>query len=99
MDDDDGFIDDEDEELDGDMGEEEREQLRKAKRRDERERRRAMVSLPDGIDPGAWDEIFDVFGDGTDFDWALDDEDMDIEEAPKEMQYQDVSRMSFLLFV
>lgn len=90
MDDDDGFIDDDDDDLDGDMGEEEREQLRQEKRRDVRERKRAMVHRPDGIDAGAWDEIFEVFGDGTDFDWALDDEDMDMEEAPKEMQYQDV---------
>jgi len=31
------------------------------------------------IHNSAWDEIFEVFGDGTDYDWALDDD-----EAPQE---------------
>lgn len=92
MDDDDGFIDDEDEEDDEDMGEEEREARRREKRRDERERRRVLGARPDmaGIDEGAWDEIFEVFGDGTKYDWALDPDDME-EEMPKpEMSYHDV---------
>jgi transcription elongation factor SPT6 len=92
---DDGFIDDDDDEdLDRDMGEEERLQRRKDKRRREREQRSAMKARPElaGIDPAAWDEIFDVFGLGTEYDWALDHEDepSDTEQAPKEMRYQDV---------
>lgn len=41
----------------------------------------------------AWDEIYEVFGDGHDYDWALvEDEDVGLEEdVPKgEMKYQDV---------
>lgn len=94
MDDDDGFIDDEDEEEDGDMGEEEREARRRERRRDERQRRRVLGARPDmaGIDDGAWDEIFEVFGDGTKYDWALDPDDANMEEEmPKpEMTYHDV---------
>ena len=76
------------------MGEEEREQRRRDKRRGEQQLRKAMGARPElaGIDPNAWDEIFDVFGLGTEYDWALDHEDepSDNEEAPKEMRYQDV---------
>lgn len=42
----------------------------------------------------AWDEIFEVFGDGTDYDWALEDDDIGVADdiVPKsEMRYQDVS--------
>jgi transcription elongation factor SPT6 len=28
----------------------------------------------------AWDEIFEVFGDGTDYDWALEDDEIPQEE-------------------
>ena len=41
----------------------------------------------------AWDEIYEVFGDGHDYDWALegDDEQTYDEELLKpEMKYQDV---------
>lgn len=42
----------------------------------------------------AWDEIFDVFGDGTDYDWALDDDDVAeksfLSSNKPEMKYQDV---------
>jgi hypothetical protein len=47
--------------------------------------------------PSAWEEIIEVFGDGHDYDWALEgDEDpvehMEDEEAPKpDMKYTDVS--------
>lgn len=47
----------------------------------------------------AWDEIYEVFGDGHDYDWALvDDEDaaMDEEMQKSETKYQDVSGTSFL---
>ncbi|KAJ3557008.1 hypothetical protein NM688_g1705 [Phlebia brevispora] len=97
MDDMDNFIDyeDEDEEQGGVMDEAEREERRRERRRLEKERRHAMRSRPElsGIDASAWDEIFDVFGDGHDYDWALvDDEEVGLEEEiPKgEMKYQDV---------
>ena len=40
----------------------------------------------------AWDEIYEVFGDGTDYEWALgvEDEEFREEQQPKEMSYQDV---------
>lgn len=40
----------------------------------------------------AWDEIHDVFGDGHEYDWALEgDDEAEYEERPKlEMKYQDV---------
>lgn len=90
----DDFIEDDLDEEPG-MGEEEREEQRRERRRAEKERRKAMGARPElaGIDAGAWDEIFEVFGDGTDYDWALDDEDLDEYEQPAkpEMSYQDVS--------
>ena len=93
-DEDDGFIDDDDDEdLDREMGEEEREERRREKRRDERQRRRAMGARPElaGIDAAAWDEVWDVFGLGTEYDWALDnDEDLSDHEREKELKYQDV---------
>lgn len=96
VDEDEGFIDDDDDE-DGDMGEDEREARRREKQRDERQRKRAMGARPElaGIDPAAWDEIYDVFGDGEEYAWALDEDDALLEEdAPKsEMRYQDVSNV------
>ncbi|KIO20227.1 hypothetical protein M407DRAFT_30136 [Tulasnella calospora MUT 4182] len=85
----DDFIVDEGEE--GELDEEER----KERRRAERERRRAMGARPDmdGIDAAAWDEIFEVFGDGRDYDWALEGEEAneETEEAVKpDMKYTDV---------
>lgn len=47
-----------------------------------------------GIDPSAWDEIYDVFGAGDEYDWALDDDEealSDHELGQKEMKYEDVS--------
>ncbi|CCO27991.1 Transcription elongation factor SPT6 AltName: Full=Chromatin elongation factor SPT6 [Rhizoctonia solani AG-1 IB] len=77
------------------MGEEEREEQRRERRRVEKERRKAMGARPElaGIDAGAWDEIFEVFGDGTDYDWALDDEDLAEEYEPvskPDLTYNDV---------
>lgn len=95
MDDMDAFIDDDEDDDAVDMGEEERAQRRAEKRRSEAQRRKAMDARPElaGIDPGAWDEIYDVFGAGDEYDWALDGEDdhSDTELAQKDMRYQDVS--------
>lgn len=49
--------------------------------------------LIDVVLSSAWDEIYDVFGHGHDYDWALaaDDElDYDEGELKPEMRYQDV---------
>ncbi|KAG8713489.1 Transcription elongation factor spt6 [Ceratobasidium sp. 423] len=97
-DEDDGDMDDfieDDLDEDPGMGEEEREEQRRERRRVEKERRKLMGARPElaGIDAGAWDEIFEVFGDGTDYDWALDDEDLaeEYEPLPKpDMTYADV---------
>ncbi|KAG8886008.1 Transcription elongation factor spt6 [Tulasnella sp. 331] len=89
LDDYDDFIED-DEGEEGEMNEEER----KERRRAEKAKRRAFGVRPDmaGIDPAAWDEIFDVFGDGRDYEWALEGEDgEDVEDPVKpEMKYTDV---------
>ncbi|CAL1704685.1 unnamed protein product [Somion occarium] len=96
LDDMDNFIEYEDEDESGAaMDEEEREERRKERRRLEKERRRAMGSRPElaGIDANAWDEIYEVFGDGHEFDWALEaDEEtpLDEEMLKPEMKYQDV---------
>ncbi|GJE87155.1 transcription elongation factor Spt6 [Phanerochaete sordida] len=94
MDDMDNFIDDDEDEQGGAMDEEEREERRRERRRQERERRKALgsESLP-GIDASAWDEIYEVFGDGHDYDWALVDDDeagMEEETQKAETKYQDV---------
>ena len=41
----------------------------------------------------AWDEIYEVFGDGHDYDWALADDDeamVEEEHGKPDMKYQDV---------
>ncbi|KAI6028716.1 SH2 domain-containing protein [Pisolithus orientalis] len=91
----DDFIDYEDEEEAGGLDEQEREERRRERKKLERQRRRAMGSIPElsGIDAGAWEAIHDVFGDGHEYDWALvgDNEVEPDEEAQKpEMKYQDV---------
>ncbi|KAF5373643.1 hypothetical protein D9758_000608 [Tetrapyrgos nigripes] len=94
----DDFIDyDEGEEEAGlPMDEKAREERRKERRRKEIEQRRKIRGAhPElaGIDANAWAEIYDVFGDGHEFDWALvADEEMDLdEEHPKaDKNLQDV---------
>jgi transcription elongation factor SPT6 len=94
LDEDAGFIDDDDEDEDQEMGEEEREARRRQKIKEVRERRRQQGTRPEfsGMDQTTWDEIYDVFGDGTDYAWALDDEDVVEEDMPAkpEMRYEDV---------
>ena len=38
----------------------------------------------------AWQEIFEVFGDGTDYDWALGDDEQIMEQVKTETNYTDV---------
>jgi hypothetical protein len=50
--------------------------------------------LPTLIQCSAWDEIHDVFGDGHEYDWALEADDeiqYDEDNLKPEMKYQDVS--------
>ncbi|KAI6132188.1 SH2 domain-containing protein [Pisolithus croceorrhizus] len=91
----DDFIDYEDEEEAGGLDEQEREERRRERKKLERQRRRAMGSIPElsGIDASAWDEIHDVFGDGHEYDWALvgdNEHELDEETQKPEMKYQDV---------
>ncbi|KAG8699335.1 hypothetical protein FRC09_006678 [Ceratobasidium sp. 395] len=66
------------------MGEEEREEQCRERRCAEKEHRKAMGARSElaEIDAGAWDKIFEVFGGGTDYDWALDDENLAEEYKP-----------------
>lgn len=43
-------------------------------------------------DFSAWAEIHDVFGDGHEYDWALEDDDADLneEQLKPELKYHDV---------
>ncbi|KAI0256807.1 transcription elongation factor Spt6 [Lactifluus subvellereus] len=95
MDDMDNFIDyDDEEEGHGDMDEEEREERRRERRRLEKERRKALGSHPEltGIDASSWDEIYEVFGDGRDYEWALIEDDDNYHDAPAkpDTNFQDV---------
>ncbi|KAF7969884.1 hypothetical protein HWV62_25605 [Athelia sp. TMB] len=97
------FIEYDDEEEGGEaaMDEEERAEKRKEKRRLEKKRREAMGVRPElaGIDANAWAEIHDVFGDGHDYDWALEgDDDTEFNEdvLKPDMKYQDVFEPSVI---
>nr|CDI51126.1 related to transcriptional regulator protein SPT6 [Melanopsichium pennsylvanicum 4] len=92
----DDFIeeDEDDEEMQG-LDEEERE-ARRQERREEKRRARMSGSAADpakaGIDREAWDEIHEIFGNGEDYFWALEDEDEDAfeEEKKNKMEYKDI---------
>ncbi|KAH7913720.1 SH2 domain-containing protein [Hygrophoropsis aurantiaca] len=90
----DDFIDYEDEEEGaGAMDEQEREERRRERKKLERERLKSLGSRPGGLDKNTWDEIYDIFGDGHEYDWALvgdDDNEFDEEHLKPEMRYQDV---------
>ncbi|KAG5652250.1 hypothetical protein H0H81_005645 [Sphagnurus paluster] len=101
-DDDDGDMDmddfieyDEEDEVGGAMDEEAREERRREKKQEQERRKKARGARPElaGIDAIAWDEIHDVFGDGHEYDWALEGEDeihYDEDNLKPEMRYQDV---------
>ncbi|KAK4686395.1 transcription elongation factor SPT6, partial [Tremellales sp. Uapishka_1] len=89
------FIEDDDEE-EAAAGETE-EQRRERKQEEKRKRREAAKTRPElvGVDRESWDAIFDTFGDGTDYDWALEGEDgMEVDEdedvAKKDLRLEDV---------
>ncbi|CAO1627387.1 unnamed protein product [Sympodiomycopsis kandeliae] len=102
----DDFIDDDDDDSDeaeamADMDEDQREQRRMEKRQRKKAERQARKAGRSGfaggadpnkagIDADAWDEINDIFGDGSDYQWAFkkgdqSDEDDDAEDDDIEM--------------
>ncbi|WVQ78460.1 transcription elongation factor SPT6 [Cryptococcus sp. DSM 104549] len=85
--------DDEDEAVQGET-EEQRRERRRAEKLKRREQARARPDVT-GVDRSSWDEIFAVFGDGGDYDWALEGEDgMDYDDeeegAKKDLRLEDV---------
>lgn len=92
----DDFIEeDEDEEEMRDLDEEEREARRREKREEKRRARMSGIAADPakaGIDREAWDEIHEIFGNGEDYYWALeedDDDGLEIEKKAK-MEYKDI---------
>ncbi|KAF5380895.1 hypothetical protein D9615_004007 [Tricholomella constricta] len=92
----DDFIeyDDEDEGVAA-MDEETREERRREKKQEQERRKKARGARPElaGIDAATWHEIYDVFGDGHEYDWALEaDHEIQYDEdnVKPEMKYQDV---------
>ncbi|KAF7323037.1 Transcription elongation factor Spt6 [Mycena chlorophos] len=82
----DDFIDDSD---DPDAtNQQERDERRKKHQEARRKMARARPELS-GIDASSWQEIYDVFGDGHDYDYALEDEDNDEYQKP-ETKFVDV---------
>ncbi|KAL1411070.1 Transcription elongation factor spt6 [Vanrija albida] len=94
-DDDDDLGDFIEEDEDDETTRNETEEQRRQRRREEKARRReAARARPElsGVDKDSWDEIFDVFGDGHDYDWALEGEEgMEVEEeTKKDLRLEDV---------
>lgn len=90
----DDFIDyDEEEDGGAPIDEKTRAERRREKRQEQERRWRARGARPDfeGIDANAWDELHDVFGNGLDYNWALDDEEAEYEDEQKpDMKLADV---------
>ena len=102
------FIDDDESDMEEDLSEGEREARREEKRQQRKadtEARRAKQGGAGGFDPGragidaeAWAELNDVFGDGSEYAFALrldDDEDEEVEDRlsrrTKRADFKDVS--------
>ncbi|KIY72184.1 hypothetical protein CYLTODRAFT_63573 [Cylindrobasidium torrendii FP15055 ss-10] len=87
----DDFIEYEDED-EGGAGNEAAREARRQERKvqnEERRKRRGTMPVLSGVDANAWEEMHDVFGDGHDYDWALElDEGMVVEQP--EMRVGDV---------
>ncbi|KAG6851027.1 hypothetical protein H0H93_004514 [Arthromyces matolae] len=90
------FIEDDEEEEGGTLIDDKtREERRREKKQEQERRKRARGARPElaGIDANAWDEIHDIFGDGHEYDWALEGEDevlYDEEQLKPDMKYHDV---------
>ncbi|ORX33718.1 transcription elongation factor SPT6, partial [Kockovaella imperatae] len=95
-------MEDEDEDDLGDFIEEDEEEERAAgeteeerrqRRREEKlKRREAARARPDiaGLDRGAFDENYEVFGDGQLYEWAMDLDDLENDEGDDEVQKKDL---------
>ncbi|WVF72010.1 transcription elongation factor SPT6 [Kwoniella sp. CBS 6097] len=75
----------------------ESDEVRRQRKREEKLRRReAAKTRPElaGVDRASWDEVYAVFGDGQDYDWALEGEDgMEVDEddeIKKDLRLEDV---------
>lgn len=79
---------DEEEEQNRNETEEERRARRREEKRIRREQARARPELA-GVNQESWDEIYDVFGDGHDYDWALEGEE-GVEEDEDEPKKKDL---------
>ncbi|WRT67313.1 transcription elongation factor SPT6 [Kwoniella shivajii] len=96
-DDEDDLMDFIEEDEDDATGQGETEDQRRERKREEKLKRRQKASKPElaGVDRASWDEIYAVFGDGQDYDWALDGEDgMDVDDdedaVKKDLRLEDV---------
>ena len=90
----DDFIEeDEEEEQYQGLDEEQREALRREKleeRRRARQSGRRVDPAKVGIDPEAWEEIHDIFGNGEDYAWALEVDEEAEEEREGRLEYKDI---------
>ncbi|KAG8823109.1 Transcription elongation factor spt6, partial [Serendipita sp. 399] len=86
-----GFIAADDDDEENGMGEAEKEELH-AMRRAAKERRKNAgdISRLAGLDQNALTTLFEVFGDGTDYDMFLGDDADEVQEVGKENKYNDV---------
>ncbi|EIW70012.1 hypothetical protein TREMEDRAFT_71488 [Tremella mesenterica DSM 1558] len=96
-DDDDDMGDFIEEDYDDEAVQGETEEERRERRREEKRKRKEAAKIrPEmlGVDSVSWDEEYAVFGDGHDYDWALEgDEAMDedeYEETKKDLRLEDV---------
>ncbi|WFD25267.1 Transcription elongation factor spt6 [Malassezia nana] len=91
----DDFIEDDEDDAEFTGLNEEQREARRRERREERRQARMSGARVDprkaGLDLEAWDEVHDIFGNGEDYAWALEDDETATEAAPKaRMEYKDI---------
>ena len=91
----DDFIEDDEDDAELTGLDEEQREARRRERREERRQARMSGARVDprkaGVDLEAWDEVHDIFGNGEDYAWALEEEEEAPEAAPKgRMEYKDI---------
>lgn len=88
----DDFIEEDEEEQEYEGLDEEQREAARHERLEERRRARQTGARVDplraGIDPEAWDEVHDIFGNGEDYAWALEDEEGEEQEGG--LDYRDI---------
>ncbi|WFD35619.1 Transcription elongation factor spt6 [Malassezia cuniculi] len=88
----DDFIEEDDEEQEFEGLDEEQREAARRERLEERRRARQTGARVDplraGIDPEAWDEVHDIFGNGEDYAWALEED--EAEEDEERLDYRDI---------